>query len=282
MLNSLHDCSFCFAAAECMVQHAVLDGGNAMTSGAPRLFADILRGLSVTHLSYIHHWEQLLHLEDMAGIQSNHEVWTVSSSDRERLGRPCCGSLFIQSIRSIDKTAASGNRATEKHVLTLRRLPGFSAPTRIRDQIKSSKPPSGNGRQVDSSSWQSLPNAKFPLTAGDRVFLSLEKALGSKVSAVLSPPATAAAQHGAMQDLEDLLRVPAVEQQASKAIVANGGTLVEPNLTLGTVLRVSEAEIAVTVGELPDRLIRFEYCMLSSDLYLSLIFYTVALFQVGA
>lgn len=74
MLNKPHECGYCYQAAECMVHHAVMEGGSASTSGAPAVFAHSMRGLTEAHARYLRDWEELLTMEEMAATarKANH------------------------------------------------------------------------------------------------------------------------------------------------------------------------------------------------------------------
>jgi hypothetical protein len=107
MLNNVQECTYCFQAAECMTYHAALDGGNATSSGAPEVFAHLLRRVTPFHVSYIKYWEELLDLEESACESSLHSLWTLPSSEKELRAKGqggCVGNLLATSCARASPT----------------------------------------------------------------------------------------------------------------------------------------------------------------------------------
>eukprot|EP01038_Epipyxis_sp_PR26KG_P009048 gene9048-12201_t len=66
VIQSLHDCQYCYQAAECVVHHSAIEGGNEESFGLTELYRYIAKGLTSHHMSYLKKWDSLLNLESTA------------------------------------------------------------------------------------------------------------------------------------------------------------------------------------------------------------------------
>ena len=89
------DCERCFSAAECMLSHAAIEGGDKRSSGVPLLFSYVNRGLSHVHYDYFKQWNYLIDLENQAMTNFDNCLWTSSADICERAMEKCIGNLYI-------------------------------------------------------------------------------------------------------------------------------------------------------------------------------------------
>ncbi|KAI5800105.1 DNA replication factor Dna2-domain-containing protein [Geopyxis carbonaria] len=94
MLRSSHSCGRCYAKNSCFLYHSMLEGGTAETSGAEKTFLEVTKHLTVKHKYFFKHWDTLLTKEEKDSVRFRRELWTMTSSNREAVGR-CFGGLII-------------------------------------------------------------------------------------------------------------------------------------------------------------------------------------------
>ncbi|RHY13926.1 hypothetical protein DYB36_013325, partial [Aphanomyces astaci] len=63
LLKKTWECQNCFVSAECMLHHAAIEHGSALSSGVPDVFDKVTRHLTVPELTYFKKWIQLLEWE---------------------------------------------------------------------------------------------------------------------------------------------------------------------------------------------------------------------------
>jgi DNA replication ATP-dependent helicase Dna2 len=95
MLKSSHMCGKCYAQTSCFIYHKLLDDGNGETSGLKDKFDDRVRHLKPEHKEFFVHWDDLLTKEEKDMLKFRRELWTMTSAEREKLGR-CFGNVTIE------------------------------------------------------------------------------------------------------------------------------------------------------------------------------------------
>ena len=99
MLKRSHACGRCYAKVPCFVYHKLVDGGDSSTAGfgpgEEHRFDDIVRHLTPTHEAFFKHWDGLLAKEESNMLTNRRELWTMLSTERERLGR-CFANVVIE------------------------------------------------------------------------------------------------------------------------------------------------------------------------------------------
>ena len=95
MLKSAHLCNKCYAQTPCFIYHKLTDGGNGETSGMREKFEDVVKHLSANHQQFFIKWDDLLTKEEKDIVKFRRELWTMQSSEREKLGR-CFGNVVIE------------------------------------------------------------------------------------------------------------------------------------------------------------------------------------------
>lgn len=95
MLKSPHLCGKCYAKTPCFVYHKLVDGGNGETSGVNEKFDEVVQHLKPEHQEFFKKWDDLLTKEEKDVLKFRRELWTMLSSEREKVGR-CFGNLVIE------------------------------------------------------------------------------------------------------------------------------------------------------------------------------------------
>lgn len=85
--NSPHLCGKCYAQKACFTYHRLVDDGNGETSGLKEIFDDLVKHLQPVHQQFFAKWDALLTKEEKDVVKIRRELWTLSSSEREKLGR---------------------------------------------------------------------------------------------------------------------------------------------------------------------------------------------------
>lgn len=93
--SSPHLCGKCYAQKACFIYHKLLDDGNGDTSGLREMFDELVKHLKPAHRQFFTRWDSLLTKEEKDVIKVRRELWTLLSSEREKLGR-CFGEVVIE------------------------------------------------------------------------------------------------------------------------------------------------------------------------------------------
>lgn len=95
MKKSKHMCGKCYAQTSCFVYHKLADDGDGESSGVKEKFDDIVKHLTPTHKEFFLKWEDLLTKEEKESQKLRRELWTMLSTEREKVGR-CFGNVIIE------------------------------------------------------------------------------------------------------------------------------------------------------------------------------------------
>lgn len=95
MKRSTNTCGNCYAKSSCFVYHKLADDGDAETSGMNNKFDEVVRHLTPVHQEFFLKWENLLTKEEKEGQKLRRELWTMLSSEREKVGR-CFANVMIE------------------------------------------------------------------------------------------------------------------------------------------------------------------------------------------
>jgi DNA replication ATP-dependent helicase Dna2 len=88
-------CGRCYAKVPCFIYHRLADNGTGETSGLGTKFNDIVKHLTPKHKDFFLKWDNLLTKEEKESMKFRRELWTMLSSEREKLGR-CFSSVVIE------------------------------------------------------------------------------------------------------------------------------------------------------------------------------------------
>jgi DNA replication ATP-dependent helicase Dna2 len=95
MLKKEHMCNRCYAKTTCFIYHRLADDGNGETSGMKTKFNDVVKHLTPKHKEFFLKWDDLLTKEERECLKLRRELWTMLSSEREKLGR-CFSNVAIK------------------------------------------------------------------------------------------------------------------------------------------------------------------------------------------
>ena len=105
MLKSPHLCGKCYAKTPCFIYHKLVDNGDGETSGMKEKFDDLVKHLKPIHQDFFKKWDDLLTKEEADVLKFRRELWTMLSSEREKVGR-CFGNIVIEPGSAIELTDA--------------------------------------------------------------------------------------------------------------------------------------------------------------------------------
>jgi DNA replication ATP-dependent helicase Dna2 len=95
MKRSKNACDRCYAKTTCFIYHKLADDGDGVTSGMDDKFDEVVKHLTPTHKEFFLKWEDLLTKEEKESQKMRRELWTMISTEREKVGR-CFANVIIQ------------------------------------------------------------------------------------------------------------------------------------------------------------------------------------------
>ncbi|KAI0105237.1 DNA replication factor Dna2-domain-containing protein [Nemania sp. FL0031] len=95
MKKSANTCSKCYAKVPCFIYHKLADNGDAESSGVKGKFEEVVQHLTPTHQEFFLKWEDLLTKEEKESQKLRRELWTMVSTEREKVGR-CFANVIIE------------------------------------------------------------------------------------------------------------------------------------------------------------------------------------------
>lgn len=102
MKRSTNACGNCYAKVPCFIYHKLADGGDAETSAMKDRFDEVVRHLTPTHQEFFLRWEDLLTKEEKESQKLRRELWTMLSSEREKVGR-CFANVMIEEGSALEE-----------------------------------------------------------------------------------------------------------------------------------------------------------------------------------
>ncbi|KAK4158389.1 hypothetical protein C8A00DRAFT_10822 [Chaetomidium leptoderma] len=125
MKRSKNACGKCYAQASCFTYHKLADGGDGETSGLGEKFEELVKHLTPTHREFFLKWEDLLTKEEKESQKLRRELWTMVSTEREKVGRCFANVIIEEGSASEDKYQAKINRFSYT-LIKENPAPGFS------------------------------------------------------------------------------------------------------------------------------------------------------------
>ena len=125
MLKSAHLCGRCYAQTPCFVYHSLVEGGNGNTSGMHEKFDEIVQHLTPCHADFFRKWDDLLTKEEKDIVKFRRELWTMQSTDREKLGR-CFSNVIIEPGSTNEVEGSSKINRFRYAFIKKTLIPGFS------------------------------------------------------------------------------------------------------------------------------------------------------------
>ncbi|EHK49853.1 hypothetical protein TRIATDRAFT_234113 [Trichoderma atroviride IMI 206040] len=110
MLKSKHMCGKCYAKTSCFIYHRLADGGDGETSGMNEKFTEVVKHLTQEHQEFFIKWENLLTKEEKEGQKTKRELWTMTSSEREKKSRCFSDVIIEEGSASVDEDNPRINR----------------------------------------------------------------------------------------------------------------------------------------------------------------------------
>lgn len=95
MKRSTNTCDKCYAKVPCFIYHKLADGGDGETSGMKAKFDEVVQHLTPAHQEFFLRWEDLLTKEERESQKFRRELWTMMSTEREKVGR-CFANVIIE------------------------------------------------------------------------------------------------------------------------------------------------------------------------------------------
>ena len=95
MLKKEGMCNRCYAKTPCFIYHKLADDGTGETSGMKAKFDEVVNHLTPNHKAFFLKWDALLTKEENESLKFRRELWTMLSSEREKLGR-CFSNVVIE------------------------------------------------------------------------------------------------------------------------------------------------------------------------------------------
>lgn len=125
MIQRKHLCNQCYSKTACFVYHKLVDDGNGETSGLGPKFDEVVGHLDVRHAEFFKKWDKLLTLEEKDMMKFRRELWTMTSTEREPLGRCFSGVVIEPGSAYEDPSGSKINRYRYTFVKS-KTTPGFS------------------------------------------------------------------------------------------------------------------------------------------------------------
>ncbi|PHH84004.1 hypothetical protein CDD83_2653 [Cordyceps sp. RAO-2017] len=125
MLKNKHMCGRCYAKTSCFIYHRLADDGDAESSGMGDKFDEVVKHLTPKHRDFFVRWENLLTKEEKESQKTKRELWTMTSTEREKKSRCFADVIIEEGSASVDNTNPRINRF---HYTFVKRIqqPGFS------------------------------------------------------------------------------------------------------------------------------------------------------------
>lgn len=125
MLKSPHLCGKCYAQTPCFLYHKLVENGTGETSGVEEKFNDLVKHLKPTHQEFFQKWDELITKEEKDVVKLRRELWTMPSTEREKLGR-CFAHVVIDPKAVNEQEDASKINRYSYAFFKQKTTPGFS------------------------------------------------------------------------------------------------------------------------------------------------------------
>ncbi|CCC09829.1 unnamed protein product [Sordaria macrospora k-hell] len=95
MKKNKNACGRCYAQTTCFIYHKLADDGDGETSAMNEKFDEAVQHLNPIHKEFFLKWEELLTKEEKESQKLRRELWTMISTEREKVGR-CFANVIIE------------------------------------------------------------------------------------------------------------------------------------------------------------------------------------------
>lgn len=125
MKKSSHACSKCYAQSACFTYHKLADNGNGETSGLKAKFDEVVQHLTPKHQEFFLKWEDLLTKEEKESHKLRRELWTMTSQEREKIGR-CFSEVIVEEGSAHEDAQTNRINRFTYNLIKEDPVPGFS------------------------------------------------------------------------------------------------------------------------------------------------------------
>lgn len=232
MLKREYLCNKCYAKVPCLIYHKLADGGTSETSGLKSKFDELVGHLTAAHRNFFLKWDDLLTKEEKECIKFRRELWTMLSSEREKLGR-CFSNVIIEPGSSYkDHTCSKINRY-HYHMIKYQPLAGFSF---LDSQITAGEPIVIS----DEDGHFALANGFVTRAWKDRIAIQVDRELCNNRTRqagfdevdnqVFSGMTEAAQESSTLKETDSRLLRPMIKYRLDKDEFSNGMSTIRNNL----------------------------------------------------
>ncbi|KAI9673792.1 MAG: Tripartite DNA replication factor [Trizodia sp. TS-e1964] len=95
MVKNTHLCKNCYAKVPCFLYEKLVNDGDGSTTGLRNTFDSVVKHVKPEHQEFFRRWDGLLTKEEKDMFKFRRELWTMLSSEREKLGR-CFSNVVIE------------------------------------------------------------------------------------------------------------------------------------------------------------------------------------------
>lgn len=110
MLKNTHTCNRCYAKIPCFLYHRLVEDGTGETSEMKEKFDEVVKHIKPSHQSFFKKWDNLLTKEESEMMKFRRELWTMLSTEREKLGRCFANVILEPGTASEDHGSSKINR----------------------------------------------------------------------------------------------------------------------------------------------------------------------------
>ncbi|CAD0089321.1 unnamed protein product [Aureobasidium vineae] len=95
MIQDERKCGRCYAKTVCFLYHKLAEDGTTESAGVKEKFNELVGKLQPVHQDFFKKWDNLLTKEESELMKFRRELWTMLSTEREKLGR-CFSEVVIE------------------------------------------------------------------------------------------------------------------------------------------------------------------------------------------
>ncbi|KAL9086381.1 MAG: hypothetical protein Q9165_007167 [Trypethelium subeluteriae] len=125
VLEDSHKCKNCYAKVPCFVYHKLAEDGAMEESTAKQEFDGLVKGLKLVHAEFFKKWDRLITKEESEMTRFRRELWTMLSTEREKLGR-CFSNVVLEPDSFQEQAGAMKINRFKYTFVKQKKTPGFS------------------------------------------------------------------------------------------------------------------------------------------------------------
>lgn len=125
MLKNSHLCNKCYAQVPCFLYNKLVEDGDGEELAPKATFKQLVRHLKPSDQAFFKRWDDLITKEESELMKFRRELWTMLSTEREKLGR-CFSNLLIEPDTAITNPDASKINRYQYTFIKLKKTSTFS------------------------------------------------------------------------------------------------------------------------------------------------------------